>query len=145
MLIWMTFVWILSLLSCTLKYSWLPALILNFLTRNVLVFQNLAFCKRSSANVIFSQACVKNSVHRGGGADTHLDRLGRCPPGRHPLGRHPNLGRHLPGQTPPWANTLPQADTLTPRRWLLQQAVHILLECIFVLSMDSRCNESRFW
>ena len=33
---------------------------------------------------MFSQACVKNSVHRS----------------RHPLGRHP-LGRHSPGQTPP--------------------------------------------
>ena len=58
--------------------------------------------------VIFSQACVKNSVHREGvcipactGTDTPQ---ADTPPGRHPL-----------GQTPPWADTpwsdTPSADT----------------------------------
>ena len=37
------------------------------------------------------------------------------------------LGRHAPGQTPPWADTPP------PLRRPLQQMVRILLECIFFL------------
>ena len=45
--------------------------------------------------------------------------LGRHPPGQTPLGRHPLLGRHPPGQTP-------------APRWLLQQTVRILLECLLV-------------
>ena len=58
--------------------------------------------KRSCGKVMFSQACVKNSVHRG-----------RCtPPGRHPLGRLPQVdnpqGRH-PQQTAP----LPLQQTAT--------------------------------
>ena len=68
--------------------------------------------KRSYGKVMFSQACVKNSVHRS----------------RHPLGIHP-LGRHPPGRHPraditwadtswadtPWADILlPWADTLPP-------------------------------
>ena len=66
---------------------------------------------------MFSQACVKNSVHRG-----------RCTlPLAHPLDRHtPHLDTHTPGQTsPPWAEnpcpgqTTPWADTPrvdTPRQ-----------------------------
>ena len=51
---------------------------------------------------MFSQVCVKNSVHRGVSvrhpqADT--PSLGRYPPGR-----HPPLDRH-PMQTPPWTDT----------------------------------------
>ena len=68
--------------------------------------------KRSCGKVMFSETCVKNSVHSGGvsvrhppgdrlgrhlawadtpRADTSLDTLGRhpTPRGRHPLGRHP--------------------------------------------------------
>ena len=47
----------------------------------------------SLGKIIFSEACVKNSVHSGG-------CLGRPHWADTPLGRHP-LGRHLPGQTPP--------------------------------------------
>ena len=52
--------------------------------------------KRSGGNVMFSQACVKDSVHKRGGVSQHA--LGQThTPGRHPLppGRHP---------LPPWAN-----------------------------------------
>ena len=82
--------------------------------------------------VMFSQACVKNSVHRwvsasGSRVVSDSGSRGQCLPlglrgvhpqaetplGRHLLGRHP-LGRHPPGQTPP-GQTHPQADT-TPRQ-----------------------------
>ena len=63
--------------------------------------------KRSCGKVMFSQACVKNSVHRGG----CVHPLGRHPltrqispwippgPGRHPLPTGP--GRQPPEQAPP--------------------------------------------
>ena len=54
----------------------------------------------SCGKVIFSQVCVKNSVHRGVSASVHA---GIHPPGRHPLGRHPPVDT-------PWTDT-PQADT----------------------------------
>ena len=57
----------------------------------------------SCGKVMFSQACVILSVHRGGVTSMQLDR--GC--GRHPLGRHP------------------------PRR-PLKRVVPILLECILV-------------
>ena len=69
--------------------------------------------KRSCGKVIFSQAYVKNSVHRGGcipartGTDNPPGRPpGQTPPGRHPPDRHPradtHLGRHpLPSRRPP--------------------------------------------
>ena len=70
--------------------------------------------------VMFSQVCVKNSVHGGEvyrplGQTPHRTDTPRAntPPGRHPP------GQTLPGQTSPrWA------DTPTPR---------ILLECILVI------------
>ena len=62
---------------------------------------------------MFSQACVKNSVH--GGEDVQ------------PLGRHPL--EDTPGQTPSWAD--PPGQT-PPGRQLLQLTVRILLECILV-------------
>ena len=81
--------------------------------------------QRRCGMVIFSQACVKNSVHRVGGvclsacSDTPL--LGRQPPWTHrPLDRHPP-----PGQTAP-----------PPSSWLLQQTVRILLECILVKRLN---------
>ena len=43
--------------------------------------------KRSCEKVMFSQACVKNSVHRGDCVSQHA------------------LGQTPPGQTPPWADT----------------------------------------
>ena len=72
-------------------------------------------CKKSFSNVctmhisiylpiMFSQAVVKNSVHR----------VGRYPPGRHPSGQ---THTHTPGQTPPpRADIPPWADTDTPRQ-----------------------------
>ena len=76
--------------------------------------------KRSFGKVMFSQACVKNSVHRG--------VRGRCtyplPPARQmPPGQTPPLGRH----PPPWADVYPSV------RRPLQRTVRILLECILVL------------
>ena len=61
--------------------------------------------QRSCGKVIFSQACVKNSVHTGGGVS-----LSACwdtppwadtPPGRHPPGQTPP-GQITPRQTPPF-------------------------------------------
>ena len=75
---------------------------------------------------MFLHLSVSHSVHRGG-------CLGDMTP-----------VKHSPGQTPPWADTLPQADTpwadtphqvrqSPPGRRLLQRTVRILLECILVL------------
>ena len=61
----------------------------------------------SYEKVMFSQACVKNSVHGG-----CIPPLGR-PPNRHPLGRHP------PNQTPP-----PLGRHPPPRRPLQQTVPH---------------------
>ena len=63
--------------------------------------------KRSCGKVMFSQACVKNSVHKGGG-------VANTPPlSRHLLGRPPPLvGRHpSPGQTPPGQTDNPPGQT----------------------------------
>ena len=82
--------------------------------------------KWSCGKVMFSQACVKNSVHRGGG----------CTPPR----QTPPLDRH-PGQTTPWADTplvdTPWANTPPGRhppsiRRPLRRSVRILPECILV-------------
>ena len=93
---------------------------------------------------MFSQASVKNSVHRGRGVSQHS--FGHShptrqppsrrhpqtnnPPGRHPPGRHP-LGRHL------------QADI--PQRALRDKVnkrpVRILLECILVADTNT-CHEN---
>ena len=78
------------------------------------------FTVRSCGKVIFSEACVKNSVHREGGGGVCLSACWDTPPwtdtppGQTPLGR-------LPGQTPPSRRT-----------------VRILLECILV-------SIFRFW
>ena len=68
--------------------------------------------KRSCKKVMFSQACVKNSVH-GGQAYTPL------------------LGRHPPGQI--FSHTSPCTDTLPPPRRPFQRMVRILLECILII------------
>ena len=52
-------------------------------------------CKRSYGKVMFSLACVKNSVHKVEGVYPSIPFGPSHPPGRHPL------GRHLPRQTPP--------------------------------------------
>ena len=93
--------------------------------------------QRSWAKVIFSQACVKNSVHRGGvSASVHAGihpqtrppSGTRHPPGADPPGPGPPLGpgtppradppdqaprdqAHPQEQTPPGPGTLPRADT----------------------------------
>ena len=72
---------------------------------SIYVFLSLFTVRNSSCGkVMFSQACVKNSVHGGGGGGgVHpLDRhpLGRYPSGQTPLGQTPP-----PRQTPSWANT----------------------------------------
>ena len=86
--------------------------------------------QRSWAKVIFSQACVKNSVHRGGGCLPQC-MLGYTPPSRPPKDqtpqrRHPPeqtpQGRHTPGtrhppsgaDTTPPGTRPPGADTHTP-------------------------------
>ena len=58
--------------------------------------------QRSCGKVMFSQACVKNSVHRGRvSASMHAGihpLPGSHPPGRHPTGQTPPApGRHRPG------------------------------------------------
>ena len=51
--------------------------------------------KRSCGKVMFSQACVKNSVHMG----EVYTPLGRHPSRRHPSRQTLPLGKHPPGQT----------------------------------------------
>ena len=82
-----------------------------------LILSFFTACSSSCGKVMFSQACVKNSVHRG----------------VHPLGRHPSWaetppGRHLPSQTLPRQAYTPLPGMATKR------AVHILLECILGLN-----------
>ena len=85
---------------------------------------------------MFSQACVKNSVHRGG--------LPQCMLGYTPLGRHPRPWADTPwadtpmARHPPWADTPPgktppsQTQPPPPSRRLLLRMVRILLECVLV-------------
>ena len=101
----------------------------------------------SSGKVMFSQACVKNSVHRG--------RMFRqsSPWVDTPLDRH-NPGQTPPRQTPPPEQTPPWTDPTSPPHWTdplpgrrpLQQTVHILLECILVTLCDGQAYGRRcFW
>ena len=123
--------------------------------------------QRRWAKVIFSQACVKNSVHGGGGClpqcmlgyttttreqtppqSRHPPRadipLGADPPAadtpqsRHPQTRHPPR----PGTHPPGADTPPGPGTPHPPGSRLQHTVNerpvrILLECILVNTYNS--------
>ena len=101
---------------------------LDFLIREIITVR-----KRSCGKVMFSQACVKNSVQGGGG----VHPPGQTPSGRPPspyadtllpgqvdtpLGRHPSwAGRHPPEQTPP-QQMAPTADGTYPtgmHSWLL--------------------------
>ena len=94
--------------------------------------------QRSWGKVIFSVACVKNSVHRGG------QYLGRYPPdwytpqaGTHPLGRYipsragtPQAGNppHWAGTpqagAPPWAGTPPHRQVHPQGRYTPPRQVH---------------------
>ena len=114
--------------------------------------------QRSWAKVIFSQACVKNSVHRGGGCLPQC-MLGYPPPDQaHPPPRPgppgtrhtppgpgtppldqapPRETRHPPDQAPPWETRHPPGRPGTPPGSRLQHTVNerpvrILLECIIV-------------
>ena len=91
---------------------------------------------------MFSQACVKNSVHKGEmyiplgrhlpWADTHspwtdIALLADTPLGRHPPSRHTPPEQTPPGQAPP--------RQTPPIRQPFRRALRILLECIFVCVM----------
>ena len=85
---------------------------------------------------MFSQACVKNSVHKWGCVSQHTLRQTptprHTPLGRHPLGTNPLCPVHAGIHTP-----LPSAcwDThpAPPPRQPLQRTVHIPLECFLFL------------
>ena len=80
--------------------------------------------QRSCSKVIFSEVCVKNSVHRGGGGVCLSACWDTPPPGRHtPWADTP------PGQSPPGRHP-------RPCRWLLQRTVSILLDCILVFKFS---------
>ena len=70
--------------------------------------------QQSCGKVIFSEAYVKDSVHRGVSASVHA-RIHTHPWAPPPPSRHLPLGRHPP-----------------PSRRLLLRTVRILLECILV-------------
>ena len=84
--------------------------------------------QRSCRKVMFSQVCVKNSVH--GGVSQHA--LGQTPPTR----------VDSPWTDTPWPDTTlgqtpPRTDNPPSSRRLLQWMVRILLECILVLTVVS--------
>ena len=68
--------------------------------------------KQSCGKVMFSQACVNNSMHRRrrctqGEVGRHV--TGQTPP----AGRHPRQAdRHPTGQTPPWQADIPPTENL---------------------------------
>ena len=94
--------------------------------------------------VIFSVACVKNSVHRGGVPGRYP--LGKFPPPRTgtpragtPPGQVHPPGRYTPSRYPPYKGTPWQVPprVVTPPRQIIRDpvnelAVRILLECILV-------------
>ena len=102
--------------------------------------------KRSCRKVMFSQACVKNSVHTGE----------RCtPPGRQTpvLGKHPPVRQTPPGQTPP-GQTAPlagsphgqtslQADTPPPEMATATDSTHptAMYSCYH---LQCSCNKVMF-
>ena len=103
--------------------------------------------QQSWAKVIFSQACVKNSVHSGGGCLPQC-MLGYTPPGpgrtpppeqTPPGSRHPLAADTPQQQTPPGSRHRPAPPPRpgTPPGSRLQHTVNgrpvrILLECILV-------------
>ena len=92
----------------------------------------------SSGKVMFSQACVKNSVYKGGacvaGGGVHGRGWHAWPGGMCGWGSAwwecMAVGMCAPGQTCPW-------DMHGRKKWPLQRAVRILLECILVWEMWS--------
>ena len=107
--------------------------------------------QQSWGKVIFSVACVKNSV-KGGGGGTWAG-----PPGQvHPSSRYTPLGKYTP-----WAGTTPRAGTplvrYTPRQvhsqagtprmagtpppMVNERAVRILLECILVVKKKQNATK----
>ena len=84
--------------------------------------------------VIFSEACVKNSVHGEGGGVTDQQYISSCTVG--------GIGHMVPpGQAPPMDRHPSRAGTpragISPRNMVNERAVRILLECILVWLMFS--------
>ena len=98
----------------------------------IAVYLLITVRRRSCGEVVFSQACVKNSVHWWGCLPDTPPRQADTPLGRQPplwqADALPDRQTPNPGQTPP----LWQADNVPPSRRLLQRTVRILLECILV-------------
>ena len=97
--------------------------------------------KRSCRKVIFSQACVKNSVHRGMFRPSPLCVCLRGGPGPGPGGAWGGPGPG-PGEVSAQGESRPRPGggisqhalrQTPPSRWLLLQTVCILLECILVV------------
>ena len=93
---------------------------------------------------MFSQACVKNSDHRGQGVGVSASGSGGGTDG--PLGRHPLSGQTPPADTP---SRHPQADTL-PRHcsgryapyWNVFVLLHLRVEvqCCFKAADQKSCH-----
>ena len=90
------------------------------------LFLNFYRANEVWSKVIFSQACVKNSVHSGGGAWSR----GCLVLGVPGLGRHLLQGGSAPGVSG-LGGCLVETPAPIPHRLLLR-AVRILLECILV-------------
>ena len=81
-------------------------------------FVNFYRPQRSWGKVIFSEACIKNSVHGGGVPGQVPPPAGTPPRQAHPPGRYTPQGRYTPrAGTPPWAGTPP--DRYTPQQCML--------------------------
>ena len=106
---------------------------------------------------MFSQACVKNSVHRGvtPWADTtpppgrppweDIPPLGRHPPGQThtSLGRHTPLDRHPPGRTPPLGQIPPPPDGHCSRRYAYNFTL-ILVKLCNIYAVSNNCCDTCF-
>ena len=86
--------------------SWLCACVNYKAQLNSLIIQTwkIFTANSSCGKVMFSQTCVKNSVHGWGGVCPKDAGIHTPTQGRHPLDRHPPPGGH-----PRWAD--PHADT----------------------------------
>ena len=81
---------------------------------------------------MFSQACVKNSVHKGGGVSASVDTGIHTPQADTPWAANVCWDTQPPKQTPPGRPPLPRRS--------LQRTVRILLECIVVLKVVDEEN-----
>ena len=129
--------------SGRLTSCWNAFFLFNVCT-TILVWRKNYFYRlqRSWAKVIFSQACVKNSVHRGGGEGVCLSACwDTLPPEQTPPPKtRPPWSRHPPEQTPPEQTPPPPPGEDNPTGSRLQHTVNerpvrILLECILVYSI----------